>query len=858
MAKDSNYVQVPSSQSSCSDANNRGACWQRSVKRKYDDALLNWLQGKTEARKGSLSCETSRGTVPGSSHGQKASCSSRMMPLESVSTISEEEKLDKGFPRPFDSSDLCVFPQDPCLIAENEHFRSRGIMDDASLPDPAWSCNIQAGGRNDFSKKRVHVGMSSQKSLGADRVADSATEIEVFMLKEALKTERDTLHKLYVELEEERCASATAANEAMAMITRLQEEKAAVLMEARRYRRVTEEREIHNQEAFTLLKEALLNKEDDLLALQDQVEAYREMFIESGEGRGLSNYLEEDRDKEQLLFLEGQETTSSSCMGSKHKRYHWQNQIVKTGTSMLSTDDGHQELKCQDELLGTKCSNQPTHDGLRMNLAGYFDDFQGVYDGKQYKEASEEDYDIGERVPEDPPKQNHYFPEDTFWERQKFQEAEMGNLASANMQCEDHNLDMANGKRSQEHSLEDVSVSILARVNRLEERFEYLRQNQALEYQRLNLASQNDAVVTDDLEPEEIRRPGWESAPEALYNRQQRYYMKIEEKLKCSTSKRLMEDFVNGSHREPEEDLKCSTFERVRKDFENGNKKECSFESDGETGLQSKGFTSRGYQQMDMHKAIDRQQTSFTEIGDDAGEGVHDVYEVQYETKSSFVPRSDWVGQTDHGRHKNGTGNIDVLMLNTSQGSEKELVEGVMSVPCKQASLLDEPEDCDAEIDDKLSVEISSLDVKGVRTNVADEDVRQLKVRLQALEGERVFMKQAIDSLRKENVELKLLQEIAQQLRELKGDVRRTEKVEGSGQQDQLPLFSFFKGLLSFTGIQSLANIEENRFFCPFRESSKTSFSKQEQGGLIHLLNNSSETQSVCVTRERKVNLSNT
>ncbi len=47
------------------------------------------------------------------------------------------------------------------------------------------------------------------------------------------QTEQEVLAAMYLELEKERNASATAANEAMGMIARLQEEKAVVLMEAR-------------------------------------------------------------------------------------------------------------------------------------------------------------------------------------------------------------------------------------------------------------------------------------------------------------------------------------------------------------------------------------------------------------------------------------------------------------------------------------------------------------------------------------------------------------------------------------------------------------------------------------------------
>ena len=46
--------------------------------------------------------------------------------------------------------------------------------------------------------------------------------------------------------------------------------------------------------------------------------------------------------------------------------------------------------------------------------------------------------------------------------------------------------------------------------------------------------------------------------------------------------------------------------------------------------------------------------------------------------------------------------------------------------------------------------------------------VEQLNVRLQALESDREFMKQTIDSLKREKEKLTLLKDIAQRLHELK------------------------------------------------------------------------------------------
>ena len=66
-------------------------------------------------------------------------------------------------------------------------------------------------------------------------------EVTIDTLKSTLKSERKALSTLYAELEEESSAYAIAANQTMAMINRLQEEKAAMQMEALQYQRMMEE-----------------------------------------------------------------------------------------------------------------------------------------------------------------------------------------------------------------------------------------------------------------------------------------------------------------------------------------------------------------------------------------------------------------------------------------------------------------------------------------------------------------------------------------------------------------------------------------------------------------------------------------
>ncbi|KAF5778633.1 putative transcription factor interactor and regulator LIM family [Helianthus annuus] len=85
---------------------------------------------------------------------------------------------------------------------------------------------------------------------------------------------KSALRVLKAELEEERSASAVAASETMAMITRLQEEKAAMQMEALQYQRMMEEQSEYDQEALQLLNELMIKKEKELEVYKKKVADY--------------------------------------------------------------------------------------------------------------------------------------------------------------------------------------------------------------------------------------------------------------------------------------------------------------------------------------------------------------------------------------------------------------------------------------------------------------------------------------------------------------------------------------------------------------------------------------------------------
>ncbi|KAI7736518.1 hypothetical protein M8C21_003518 [Ambrosia artemisiifolia] len=135
----------------------------------------------------------------------------------------------------------------------------------------------------------------AEESLDGSMISEMEGEDPV-STTEKLKS---ALRGLKAELEEERSASAIAASETMAMITRLQEEKAAMKMEALQYQRMMEEQSEYDQEALQLLNELMIKKEKELEVYRKKVADYEA--------------------KEQMRFSQGSlenKTCSTSCSSS--------------------------------------------------------------------------------------------------------------------------------------------------------------------------------------------------------------------------------------------------------------------------------------------------------------------------------------------------------------------------------------------------------------------------------------------------------------------------------------------------------------------------------------------------------------
>ncbi|KAL3621012.1 hypothetical protein CASFOL_035924 [Castilleja foliolosa] len=99
---------------------------------------------------------------------------------------------------------------------------------------------------------------------------DEFTE-DVLELRSLLKNERHKTNVALAELAKERDASFSAAEETMAMISRLQNEKSSIELESNQFKRLAEEKQIHDQEVIQSLRWLVWKHESERISLVDQL-----------------------------------------------------------------------------------------------------------------------------------------------------------------------------------------------------------------------------------------------------------------------------------------------------------------------------------------------------------------------------------------------------------------------------------------------------------------------------------------------------------------------------------------------------------------------------------------------------------
>ncbi|XP_078436843.1 uncharacterized protein LOC144707546 [Wolffia australiana] len=153
-----------------------------------------------------------------------------------------------------------------------------------------------------------------------------------------------TAAALRAELEQERAAAATAANEAMAMILRLEREKGLLAMELRHLRRAAEEKIAHQQDQLRSLSLALRatvsgdDEDDPAASLGRRVQALER------EVRRISRRLaddddedEEDEEEEDTVSASPRKATRLPVRNPRRRRIFWMPPAGMAWAAFLAT-----------------------------------------------------------------------------------------------------------------------------------------------------------------------------------------------------------------------------------------------------------------------------------------------------------------------------------------------------------------------------------------------------------------------------------------------------------------------------------------------------------------------------------------
>lgn len=103
----------------------------------------------------------------------------------------------------------------------------------------------------DFEEKE---GDEDEGGERGDFDEDKKEEDMAFKLRKVIERERKLREEALEELEKERKAASSAADEAMAKILRLQDEKALIEREARQYREIAEQKQMYDQQVIESLR----------------------------------------------------------------------------------------------------------------------------------------------------------------------------------------------------------------------------------------------------------------------------------------------------------------------------------------------------------------------------------------------------------------------------------------------------------------------------------------------------------------------------------------------------------------------------------------------------------------------------
>lgn len=688
---------------------------------------------------------------------------------------------------------------------------------------------------NGISPKKMFM----EKKAASRNMADGETgshsrmlevENEVLTLREALRSQHQALRDLYTELEEERNSSSTAANETLSMILRLQGEKAAVRLEANQYKRLAEEKLAHDQESLAYFEDLIHRKDEEIASLECEVQAYRHKLLSIGfddleigkirwPGRSNPNDREEDcvswtsSCTENLEGFDGYDALGWKTPNNAehlHSRDMLQRQDKK-GNRHISMNDrrclndtwidgatavnyGQPQLQRGDlySKRGTRGQDRTSGNSHRIQAEGYsVSRKMNKESTKGYSKSESKSY-------------ASYRMDSNFEATQDYDICDVDlepDISTSQLKEQDAVCEMAIDMR--ETALSNDNLTLWEQIEKLEDRLQQLSKRRAH-----NCHVDDEWVATN----RELRKTVVAYTASLREGARSRWRL-------SSDNTGICDGLMGTGRGESAEDLQSSIVFAKNKQMAE------VYNTDIEVLCST-------------NKSVTDAKAANDEI--DLNFNVHDVYVVQHECERTGRYKS----------HKGTAFNFDVAdedrlgkpdplpqkHQEDSSSQNPDLTErNLLQSPLHNVQV--------SKAGDSLCNAFSGgLAESMLDTSPLQGQVEQLSMRLQALESDREFMKQTIDSLKREKEELTLLKDIAQQLRDLKPPSKSTKVVKSPTPQEDASVLNFMKGILSFNILRS--NMHKSM-----------DVGSRNIVGLSHLLEKTpTRSMSTCLTRVVKVN----
>lgn len=641
--------------------------------------------------------------------------------------------------------------------------------------------------RNSMVNPRCEAGLNDRQSPVedlADRAQqdiDKEQDLKDRELLEALQRERETLAVLYSELEQERNCSATAASEALAMISRLQEEKAAVQMEARQFQRMVLEKALYDQEEIEALNDMLVSREEEKIALEEEIRVFREK---------LDTVVSEER--RQSLLMPKAKVDGGLVLLNSESPILINNEKVDS-TPRIGRDD---QSKYVDKF---STSNS--------QLLTAF-----VQDGGCGMEGQ-----LGLRVP------NGIRRKGRKAEEREEGKTEFPGFVNLKRRWGNHEVTLKTLEQTkEERRIEDERrLSVLEYVMKFEQQQQGMRLPVQMQSVTKNPKSSGECrfkTRCDDVEysSASITSENDESTARALASDE-------------SLRRRLFEEDDCG------EEKMVSALSSVD-EVEDGS---CRDERPS---------CLRAYES-DLR--ADEAFNSTDDIGECAEKSVfvQDVYEVQkspYEFPAPVVGHAEMHPATPSDR----LGKPDLPTFGTDE--EREYICMIhpshLHEEAENAEQDSHWEDLEGKVRYKTLRVSKSLRIRNNSRLDVEDDVQELTHRLKALEADKNFMKQTIEALRRENVEMKLLQGLSPRSLELR------EMEHQLLWQRRIPMTLQIQDLMSFTRLRNTAQGHLNKLAQACLKGGEATGPRAESSvGLSRLLQHSPRgLPGTCLTRVRK------